>query len=56
MLHIFGWGTCPFVIFGSVSMSVEEIDALNQSTGVVVPCGRLMIHMWPVDRWDDAVS
>ena len=41
MLWIFGWAACRFGIFGSVSISVEYIDALNWSPVVHMPSGSI---------------
>ena len=53
LLQIFGWGPCWFYIFGSVLMSVDDIDAPNWSNGADMTCGRLGLRRYPIDGVDD---
>ena len=49
MLKLFVQATCCFGVFRSGSMSVDNIDALNRSIGVGMPCGRMGIRREAVD-------
>ena len=44
MLEIFGRGICWFIIFGSVLMSVEDVNNPNQIPGYDMPCGYIGSH------------
>ena len=48
-------GPCRFGIFGSVSISVEDIDVPDQSPGEGVPCGRLGLIRDLMDSKEDVV-
>ena len=52
LLQIFGWGSCRFGIFGSGSMSVEEVHDPDWIPGVGMTYGRLWLHRYPVDGKD----
>ena len=51
----FGRGPCWVRIFGSVLMSVEDINPPDHIPGVVMPYGRLVIGREPVDGVDEVV-